>query len=488
MAHFRNPFQGLRWKLTLSYTLVTLATLLVIEIIVVAGLGFLFIYSGIFPNAMVSWVDGFIAPQVAPYLENPEPDVEGLSNWLQAAASEGFTFRSPENPNVTFRLGDLDQNAILMVLDPDLQLLASVPEPDADSLTALYEGSNEVLAAAYSGDKDPYKISRISNGKMTTAIPMMDDAGQVIGVVVLMITYPPQGSIFQVIILVGFSLIHFTIAAGLVGTVFGYLTARGLTKRLQTLSHAADSWSKGRFSIFVQDRSEDELGQLAQHLNQMAEQLQNLLQTQQELAALEERNRLARDLHDSVKQQVFATSMQVGAARASLEQNPQAAQAYLVEAEQLSRQAQKELTTLIHELRPASLQDQGLAQALKAYTADWSRQNSIDINLSLMDERILSSTIEQALFRVAQEALANVARHSDGAAVNIHLVYDSQTASLSISDDGRGFDIATSSGKGVGLKSMEERMTAIGGELKVKSAPGQGTQIVARCPINGEYV
>jgi NarL family two-component system sensor histidine kinase LiaS len=147
-------------------------------------------------------------------------------------------------------------------------------------------------------------------------------------------------------LLVGISLILFTIAAGLVGTVFGYFTARGLTKRLRTLSRAADSWSKGSFSIIVQDRSEDELGQLAQHLNQMAEHLQNLLQTRQELATLDERNRLARELHDSVKQQVFATSMQVGAARASIDQDPQAAQAHLAEAEQLSRQAQKELTTL----------------------------------------------------------------------------------------------------------------------------------------------
>ena len=101
MAHFWNPFRGLRWKLTLSYTLVTLATLLVIEIIVVGGMSFLFFYSGLFPNAMASWVDGFIAPQVVRYLNDPEPDVEGLSNWLQSAASEGFIFRSPENPNVT---------------------------------------------------------------------------------------------------------------------------------------------------------------------------------------------------------------------------------------------------------------------------------------------------------------------------------------------------------------------------------------------------
>ena len=115
MAGNRNPFRGLRWKLTLTYTLVTVATLLVVEIIIVGGVGFLFIYSDIFPNALVSWVDGFIAPQVANYLEGPNPDLEGLSKWLQSAASDELTFQSPENPNLTFRLGDLDQNANLLI-------------------------------------------------------------------------------------------------------------------------------------------------------------------------------------------------------------------------------------------------------------------------------------------------------------------------------------------------------------------------------------
>ena len=115
MAGIRNPFRGLRWKLTLTYTLVTVATLLVVEIIVVGGMGFLFVYSDIFPNALVSWVDSFIAPQVANYLESPNPDLEGLSRWLQSAASDELTFQSPENPNLTFRLGDLNQKVGVLI-------------------------------------------------------------------------------------------------------------------------------------------------------------------------------------------------------------------------------------------------------------------------------------------------------------------------------------------------------------------------------------
>src|SRR3712207_4611916 len=101
------------------------------------------------------------------------------------------------------------------------------------------------------------------------------------------------------------------------------------------------------------DRSKDEIGQLSRELNDMAAQLENLIQARQELATLEARNRFARDLHDSVKQQVFATSFQVAAARALIESDAQAAESHLAQADELVRQAQKELNVLIGEMRPA---------------------------------------------------------------------------------------------------------------------------------------
>ncbi len=106
-----------------------------------------------------------------------------------------------------------------------------------------------------------------------------------------------------------------TLFAALVGTVFGFFTARGLVRRLQALIAAAEAWSRGDFSVTVHDTSRDEVGHLARRLNRMAEQLQNLLQARQELAALEERHRLARELHDAVKQQVFAAGMQLAVVR-----------------------------------------------------------------------------------------------------------------------------------------------------------------------------
>ena len=91
--------------------------------------------------------------------------------------------------------------------------------------------------------------------------------------------------------------------------------------------------------------------------------------------------------------------------------------------------------------------------------------------------------VEQALFRVAQEALANVARHSDATAVEVHLAWEGDGVTLTVQDNGCGFNVGAAEGKGLGLQSMQERMEALGGALEVESAPGQGTCLVARCPL-----
>jgi NarL family two-component system sensor histidine kinase LiaS len=192
----------------------------------------------------------------------------------------------------------------------------------------------------------------------------------------------------------------------------------------------------------------------------------------------EERNRLARELHDSVKQQVFATIMQLGAARVLLERDPPAARLHLIEAEQLAQQSGVELSLLIHELRPIALGDKGLAEAIQSYAADWSRQSKIAAEVRTRGAGALAPAAEHALVRVTQEALANVARHSHATAVTLALELADDAATLTIADNGRGFDASTTS-RGVGLDSMRERLEALGGRLSVNSSPGAGTTIKA---------
>ena len=282
--------------------------------------------------------------------------------------------------------------------------------------------------------------------------------------------------------ILGVIFLSFTLVAGLAGTAFGFLTARGLVKRLNRLAEATIAWRQGNFNLLVDDSSGDELGQLARRLNHMAQQLQHLLDTRHQLAVVEERNRLARDLHDSAKQQAFAAGAQISAARTLLEHEPELAAAHIEEAESLVYNLRQELGGFIKELRPAALEGKGLATAVREYAADWSRQNGIELEARVQGERPLGADIEQEVFRIVQESLANVARHSRARKADIELTYTGSDISCIVTDDGVGFDPNRKYG-GFGLSSMQERANALGGNLTVESVVGQGTRITLSVPI-----
>jgi signal transduction histidine kinase len=210
---------------------------------------------------------------------------------------------------------------------------------------------------------------------------------------------------------------------------------------------------------------------------QLVDELQAAQQRLRELAVIEERNRLARDLHDSVKQQVFAVSMQLGAARALLEEQNRA-YGPVTEAERLAKQAGAELTTLIRELRPPNLESQTLPAALQDYVTAWSRQNGIMAEVKADGVSAIPLLSDETLFRVAQEALANVARHSQARHVTVELADQGEEIVLTVEDDGRGFDLRQVE-KGIGLDSMRERLEALGGRLDLSSRMSGGTKVMA---------
>jgi signal transduction histidine kinase len=117
---------------------------------------------------------------------------------------------------------------------------------------------------------------------------------------------------------------------------------------------------------------------------------------------------------------------------------------------------------------------------LREYVADWARHSGINADISYQGERELPLVLEQALFRVAQEALANVARHSGATHADVRVVWSSEGVLLRVADDGNGFNPENQTRRGVGLKSMHERLDTLGGTLTVSSAPGQGTTVSAQ--------
>jgi NarL family two-component system sensor histidine kinase LiaS len=344
------------------------------------------------------------------------------------------------------------------------------------------------LEAALSGETDPDRLffEPEQGDEVFFVMPVFGSgevAQTVLGAVVVRFESSPiQGGILAYILnVVGRSALVFVIGAAILGAVFGALTAGGIIKRLSRLSAATYSWSQGDFSSLVDDPSGDELSVLADRMNIMAIQLQDMLDERQEMAVTGERNRLARELHDSAKQEAFAASAQLGAALALYEQNPEEAKAHIVEAEQLIGQVRAELNDLILELRPAELMAGGLSGALREYAVNWAHQTGIEVDVQVQGEGTLAPEAERTLFRITQEALANTARHGEAGRVEIRLEYEGDMATLTVRDDGVGFNPETPS-PGLGLRSMRERTQLLGGEIVVESAPGKGTLIVVTCP------
>ena len=133
-----------------------------------------------------------------------------------------------------------------------------------------------------------------------------------------------------------------------------------------------------------------------------------------------------------------------------------------------------------------ALDGKGLVAALREYCANWSRDSGVSATVRAQGEQPLPWEVEQALFRVTQEALANVMRHSGATQVEVSVRWEPEALTLSVTDNGRGFDLAAVEGKGVGLRSMEERLAAVGGALSIyRAATGAGMSVEACVPLHG---
>ncbi len=144
----------------------------------------------------------------------------------------------------------------------------------------------------------------------------------------------------------------------------------------------------------------------------------------------------------------------------------------------------QELTFLIQEIYPIALQEKGLPTTLREYIFEWENRNDTEVNLTVQNERPLPLETEQAIYRIIQEALANVARHSRAKRVDVSLVYNIDSLQVLVADDGCGFDM-NQKAKGMGFRSMRERIGSIRGTIQIQSAPGQGTRMIAQLPIKG---
>ena len=336
MKRFTRPFRRLQGKLTLSYTLTLVVTFLLVEVI---GVGVALLISSLNASDFIMNSLKQEAPQAVPYFIHGSPDREALTAELQLINADLPNKQGPFNHDYP--------PIFLAVVDPHGQTIASIgsrPVPANSFIQAQLSPQNRANLRTVLHDvhHTTSMVAAEADGTIVAVAAIVGKGSIVQGALVLKTVQPDRLQLlseFLSLILVTGTIIA-TIAA-IAGMVSGYLTARGLTRRLKGLAVAADRWSRGDFSAITHDTSEDELGETTRQLNTMAEQLQNLLQARQKIATLEERNRLARDLHDSVKQQVFAVSMQIGAIKVLLRRDVNAAEVRLNEADKLVRQAQQ---------------------------------------------------------------------------------------------------------------------------------------------------
>lgn len=222
-------------------------------------------------------------------------------------------------------------------------------------------------------------------------------------------------------------------------------------------------------------------------LQELAEENEQLLQETRINAVSEERRRLARDLHDAVSQQLFAISMMASTVAKLAETNPARALDLTKEISQSAARAQSEMRALLLQLRPLTLQNESLTQALSKLAAELESKQTIKCIVDL-DEVSLPKNIENQLYRIAQEGLSNVLRHADASQVIISLKASQagRRTILTIEDNGKGFLPDQIPQSSLGNRSVKERATLLGGTAQWLSVLGEGTKLEVRVPISIE--
>ncbi|HET7677235.1 MAG TPA: PAS domain S-box protein [Candidatus Limnocylindrales bacterium] len=203
-----------------------------------------------------------------------------------------------------------------------------------------------------------------------------------------------------------------------------------------------------------------------------------------EIASSEERTHLARELHDSVTQTLFSMTLLTRSIGLLLERDPAAVPPRLAELQELERAALAEMRSLIFELQPGALRQEGLEQALRTHAAAIQRRIGLPVVVEAqLDGRRLSPEMEDALFRIAQEALHNIVKHAAAGEAWLSLAATEAGVRLVVSDDGCGFDPGAVPAGHLGLAAMRTRAEQVGGSLRVDSRPGGGTSVSIDVPL-----
>jgi signal transduction histidine kinase len=474
MTVLRPQLRGLVSKLALFYVLLSLPTLVVVEsAILIYEFGHFM--RGIAAGSLDRAAERGAADLAAqwPHLRGAnDVDAVALHTWL-----DGWVLRlqqprgglTPDESYVLMELADAPLAAAILTPDGHELARSSGDGRWAPTMPTAAEAAEAASAAGrgatpLGGAESPYRIRRV-------AVPVRGANGDVLGLLFAELRLPlPWRHLLLDSSFESPTVFAFLVVFGLASSIF---LAWWVTRRLNRVARAATAWSRGDFSDRIGDRSRDELGGLSSLLDRMALDLRSLMRSRAQLATLAERQRLARDLHDTVKQKAFALNLQLATARRVLGDTPGAER--LDAAQRLTQQIQQELAQILDEMR-ASDAALPLTERVRARAIEWSHTSGIAPAFALDDLPSLPTLQEESLLRIVDEALANVLRHAGATRLEIALRREADRVRLAIVDNGRG--IATDHVSGMGLNNMRERAEALpGGRFELDAPAGQGTRV-----------
>ncbi|WP_334076163.1 sensor histidine kinase [Paenibacillus sp. A14] len=287
-----------------------------------------------------------------------------------------------------------------------------------------------------------------------------------------------------------------------VGAAFGFLQGYRQKRKLDLLRDALLQWEKGNQTGTVPKLGDDEIGGLGEQLERIGKRWEEQVSSLQRLsthnaqlaeqarlsAIVEERQRLARELHDAVSQQLFAISMTATAVGRTLEKDFDKAQRQVELIEEMASVAQSEMRALLLHLRPVYLEGKELSQGLTELVKELKMKVPMDLTLEMDEELNLGKGIENHLFRIIQEAMSNTLRHAKADKMEIRIHRKGDAVKVTLRDNGIGFQLDEKKQASYGLSTMQERVGEIGGSIQFITAPGKGTRIEITVPLLNEEI
>lgn len=300
-----------------------------------------------------------------------------------------------------------------------------------------------------------------------------------------------------------FTVLILIVIMGSVSTIIATYTigvpvGRSLRNQLQAIRDANEKLSRGKLDHRLNVKGYMELEEISEQFNRMAqrtekqvESLQRLINENKELlegaeeaASSEERRKIARELHDAISQQLFAISTTVAATSKMIDQKPEEAKRYFAMIEKMVGNAQQELRALIMHLRPVNLENHSLKEGIQKLLNELDLKHSnIIMHTELNNIEGLTPGVENNVFRVTQEAISNILRHSKATSFSVKLYQKDKVLTLMIEDNGIGIDSSDSKKSSYGMATMRERIEEMGGRFDIISFPNKGTRIEVRVPV-----